>query len=164
MFKSFTGFDLVQAYHKVRYEKRFHPNRVFVKTAEIIGVLLVTLLLWNLPTTAFGIDGLTVVQQRVIAIFAFATLMWVLEPVPAWATSIAIMGMLLFFASDSGVKWICDPAQVGTLLSYKGIMACFADPVIMLFIGGFVLAIAATKTGLDVHLAKILLKPFGRKS
>jgi sodium-dependent dicarboxylate transporter 2/3/5 len=43
-------------------------------------------------------------------------------------------------------------------------MACFADPVIMLFIGGFILAIAATKTGLDAQLAKVLLKPFGRKS
>ena len=61
MFKSFTGFHLVEAYHKVRYENRFHPNKVFVKTAEIIVVLLVTLLLWNLPTTAFGIEGLTVV-------------------------------------------------------------------------------------------------------
>ena len=43
-------------------------------------------------------------------------------------------------------------------------MATFADPVIMLFIGGFILAIAATKTGLDAQLAKALLKPFGRKS
>ena len=34
----------------------------------------------------------------------------------------------------------------------------------MLFIGGFILAIAATKTGLDVQLAKVLLKPFGTKS
>ena len=43
-------------------------------------------------------------------------------------------------------------------------MATFADPVIMLFIGGFVLAIAASKTGLDAVLAKVLLKPFGTKS
>ena len=43
-------------------------------------------------------------------------------------------------------------------------MATFADPVIMLFIGGFVLAIAATKTGLDAQLAKVLLKPFGTRS
>ena len=164
MFKSFTGFDLVQAYHKVRYEKRFHPNRVFVKTAEIIGVLLVTLLLWNLPTTAFGIDGLTVVQQRVIAIFAFATLMWLTEVVPSWATSVAIIVSLLLFTSDSGIKWMCDPEEVGQLLSHVGIMATFADPIIMLFIGGFILAIAATKTGLDAQLAKALLKPFGRKS
>lgn len=164
MFKSFTGFDLVQAYHKVRYEKRFHPNRVFVKTAEIIGVLLVTLLLWNLPTTAFGIDGLTVVQQRVIAIFAFATLMWLTEVVPSWATSVAIIVSMLLFTSDSGIKWLCNPDEVGTLLSHKSIMATFADPIIMLFIGGFILAIAATKTGLDAQLAKFLLKFFGSKS
>jgi sodium-dependent dicarboxylate transporter 2/3/5 len=59
---------------------------------------------------------------------------------------------------------MCNPEEVGDLLSYKGVMACFADPVIMLFIGGFILAIAATKTGLDAQLAKALLKPFGRKS
>ncbi|MCR5132089.1 MAG: SLC13 family permease [Prevotella sp.] len=164
MFKSFRGFDLVEAYHKVRHEKRFHPNRVFKKTAQALFVLFVTLLLWNLPTSAFGIEGLTVVQQRIIAIFAFATLMWILEVVPSWATSVAIMGLMLIFTSDSGIKWMCDPEEVGELLSYKGIMACFADPVIMLFIGGFILAIAATKTGLDAQLAKALLKPFGSKS
>ena len=164
MFKSFTGFHLVEAYHKVRHEKRFHPNKVFVKTTQALVVLFVTLLLWNLPTTAFGIEDLTVVQQRIIAIFAFATLMWVMEVVPSWATSVAIIGMMLLFTSDSGIKWMCNPEKVGELLSYKGIMACFADPVIMLFIGGFILAIAATKTGLDAQLAKVLLKPFGRKS
>ena len=164
MFKSFTGFHLVEAYHKMRHEKRFHPNKVFVKTTQALVVLFVTLLLWNLPTTAFGIEDLTVVQQRIIAIFAFATLMWVMEVVPSWATSVAIIGMMLLFTSDSGIKWMCNPEKVGELLSYKGIMACFADPVIMLFIGGFILAIAATKTGLDAQLAKVLLKPFGRKS
>ena len=164
MFKSFTGFHLVEAYHKVRHEKRFHPNKVFVKTTQALVVLFVTLLLWNLPTSAFGIEDLTVVQQRIIAIFAFATLMWVMEVVPSWATSVAIIGMMLLFTSDSGIKWMCNPEKVGELLSYKGIMACFADPVIMLFIGGFILAIAATKTGLDAQLAKALLKPFGRKS
>ena len=144
MFKSFTGFHLVEAYHKVRYEKRFHPNKVFNKTTQVLIVLFVTLLLWNLPTTAFGIEDLTVVQQRIIAIFAFATLMWLMEVVPSWATSVAIIGMMLLFTSDSGIKWMCNPEKVGELLSYKGIMACFADPVIMLFIGGFILAIAAT--------------------
>ena len=54
--------------------------------------------------------------------------------------------------------------NLGEPLPYKNIMATFADPVIMLFIGGFVLAIAAAKTGLDAQLAKVLLKPFGRKS
>ena len=50
------------------------------------------------------------------------------------------------------------------LLKSKEIMAAFADPVIMLFLGGFILAIAATKSGLDVLLAKNLIRPFGNKS
>ena len=134
---------------------------------KIIGlffVVAVFLLLWFLPTETFGIDGLTQVQQRIIAIFVYATLMWVLELVPAWATSVSIMVLLLLLASDSGIKWICNPDEVGQLLSYKQVMASFADPVVMLFIGGFVLAIATTKTGLDVHLARVLLTPFGKKS
>ena len=164
MFKNFTGFNLVDSLHKMTVEFRQQTKWLRTKTFEAMVVIAVTLILWFLPTASFGIDGLTVVQQRIIAVFAFATLMWVFEIVPSWATSIAIMGLLLLFTSDSGVKWLCNPEEVGKLLSYKGIMACFADPVIMLFIGGFVLAIAAIKTGLDVHLAKILLKPFGTKS
>ena len=43
-------------------------------------------------------------------------------------------------------------------------MACFADPTIILFLGGFILAIAATKSGLDVWMAKTLIRPFGHRS
>ena len=164
MFKLYPGYHLVQAYHKLRHERRFHPDKIFTRSAEIVLVVLATLLVWNVPTTAFGIDGLTVVQQRIIAIFVFATLMWVLHLISSWATSVAIMGLMLLFTSTSGVSFMCNPEEVGELLPYKGIMACFADPVVMLFIGGFILAIAATKTGLDAQLAKVLLKPFGTKS
>lgn len=164
MFKSFLGFNLVKEYHITRADNRFHPskrNQIIIKSAI---VLLATLLLWNLPSSAFGIEGLTIVQQRIIAIFAFATLMWILEIVPSWATSVSIIVMMLLFTSNSGINFMVDEEKVGKLLSYKDIMACFADPVIMLFIGGFILAIAATKTGLDAQLARILLKPFGTKS
>ena len=164
MFKNFNGFHLVESLHQAHFEEFFHPNKVLVKTYEAIFIIAVTLLLWNLPSTAFGIEGLNIVQQRIIAIFAFATLMWIFEIVPAWATSVAIIGMLLLFTSDSGIIWMCNEERVGELLSYKSVMATFADPVIMLFIGGFILAIAATKTGLDAQLAKALLKPFGKKS
>ncbi len=164
MFHIYRGYELVESYHNMRMGRRFHPSGRFKKSVQAFFVLLVTLLLWNLPTEWYGISGLTVVQQRIIAIFAFATLMWVLEVVSSWATSVAIIGMLLLFCSDSGIKWMCDADQVGTLLSYKSVMATFADPVIMLFIGGFILAIAATKTGLDAQLAKVLLKPFGTRS
>ena len=164
MFNNYNGFHLVEAYHTMRHLRKYHPSNAVVRALKIALVAIVTLLLWNMPAEWFGIDNLTVIQQRVIAIFAFATLMWILEIVSSWATSIAIIVLMLLFCSDSGLKPMVDPEVVGTLLSHKGVMASFADPVIMLFIGGFVLAIAATKTGLDAQLARVLLRPFGTRS
>ena len=162
MFHIYEGFHLVETYHKMRHQRKYNPDAK--RAVKIAIVALVTLLLWNIPTEWYGIQNLTVIQQRVIAIFAFATLMWILEIVSSWATSIAIIVLMLLFCSDSGIAPMVNPDVVGSVLSHKGIMASFADPVIMLFIGGFVLAIAATKTGLDAQLAKVLLKPFGTKS
>ena len=164
MFKSFHGFHLVEAYHQAHHDHKYHPNTVEKKFAKALIVTIVTLFLWNVPASFYGIDGLTVIQQRIIAIFAFATLMWVMEVVSSWATSLGIIVLMLLCTSDSGIKFMMTGDNVGTPLSHRSIMASFADPVIMLFIGGFVLAIAAAKTGLDAYLAKALLKPFGRKS
>ena len=164
MFKSFHGFHLVEAYHQAHHDHKYHPNTVEKKFAKALIVTIVTLFLWNVPASFYGIDGLTVIQQRIIAIFAFATLMWVMEVVSSWATSLGIIVLMLLCTSDSGIKFMMTGDNVGTPLSHKSVMASFADPVIMLFIGGFVLAIAAAKTGLDAYLAKALLKPFGRKS
>ena len=164
MFKNFIGFHLVEEMHKLRHNKIFDPLKMKKKTLALLFVAAVFIVLWCLPSEVFGMEGLTQVQQRIIAIFVYATLMWVMEIVPAWTTSVSIMVLLLLFTSDSGVKWLCNPESVGQLLSYKQVMASFADPVVMLFIGGFVLAIATTKTGLDVHLARVLLTPFGKKS
>lgn len=126
---------------------------------------LVTLIIWNLPSACFGIAGLTVVQQRVIAIFVMAVMLWITEAIPAWATSIAIIFVLLFCMSNSSFNFLQgNEGQYGQLLDSVGIMACFADPTIILFLGGFILAIAATKSGLDVWMAKTLIKPFGKKS
>lgn len=164
MYKNYPGFHLVEAIYKLGQEKKFHISRRLKRIIEAAIIIAVTLFLWNAPASMYGIEGLTIIQQRIIAIFAFATLMWIFELVPAWSTSVAIMGLLLLFTSDSGVKFMVDEETVGQVLSYKSIMGAFADPVVMLFIGGFVLAIAATKTGLDSQMAKVLLKPFGKKS
>ena len=164
MFNNYKGFHLVQSYHDVRFMRKYHPSNAFTRVVKIAIVAFVTLFLWNMPADWFGIQNLTVIQQRIIAIFAFATLMWVLEIVSSWATSVGIIVLMLLFCTDSGIAPMVNEEEVGKLLSYKGVMATFADPVIMLFIGGFVLAIAATKTGLDAQLAKVLLRPFGKRS
>ncbi|MBO4787002.1 MAG: SLC13/DASS family transporter [Prevotella sp.] len=163
MFKIFTGFHLVEHYHKMKKEKRSSESHVLRKLIFALITIAVTLIVWNLPADSFGIQNLTVVQQRIIAIFVFATLMWIFEVVPSWATSIAVIVLMLLTTSNSAFNFFMS-GDVGEPLQYKSIMASFADPIIMLFIGGFVLAIAATKTGLDAQLAKVLLKPFGSKS
>ena len=162
MFHIYEGFHLVETYHKMRHQRKYNPDTK--RAVKIAIVALVTLLLWNMPNGWYGIQNLTIIQQRIIAIFAFATLMWILEIVSSWATSVAIIVLMLLFCSDSGIAPMVNEEVVGKLLSHKGVMASFADPVIMLFIGGFVLAIAATKTGLDAQLAKVLLIPFGTRS
>ena len=125
-------------------------------------VLIVTILLWALPTSVFGIEGLTPVQQRMIAIFVFAALMWMFEIIPNWTTSLLVIVVMLLSVSNKGLKLFCH-TDAGTLVDYKSIMASFADPVVMLFLGGFVLAIIASKYGMDAVIAKGLLGIFGKK-
>ncbi len=135
------------------------------KALMFLITALFTVVVWNLPVDCFGIEGLTIVQQRVIAIFVMAVMLWLTEAIPAWATSVVIIFVLLFFVSDSAFNVMQgSEGEYGKLLDYQGVMACFADPTIILFLGGFVLAIAATKSGLDVLMAKKLIAPFGKKS
>jgi len=126
-------------------------------------VLLVTVLLWIAPTSCFGIDGLTATQQRTIAIFAFAALMWIFEIVPNWVTSLIVIVGSLLTISNKSLAFMMQTGDDSVFVPFKTIMASFADPVVMLFMGGFVLAIVASKYGMDVTMARILLKPFGKK-
>ena len=163
MFKNFRGYHLVELYHN---RKKHAPQKsTHTKAFKILAVLLVSLVLWCMPSTAFGIPDLTLTEQRTIAIFVFASLMWLTEGIPSWSTSVLVIVALLFTCSDSSFYMFTqhDPETLGSLIKYQKIMACFADPIIMLFIGGFVLAIAASKTGLDLFLARVMLKPFGKK-
>ncbi len=173
MFTSFKGFDLIDKYQKAKKAKAKSQKNSNKKLYKILFVVAVSLVLWFLPSDSFGIENLTAIEQRVIAIFAFAVLMWILEAIPSWATSVLIIVLLLLTCSDGGLSFFTENANtitiedgekdkvIGKILDYKSIMACFADPIIMLFIGGFVLAIAATKSGLDSVLPKALLKRFG---
>ena len=138
-------------------------KKINVKMCVLLPIVLaVTIFLWAVPVSFYGIEALTVVQQRVIALFVFAALMWMFEIIPNWTTSLLLIVLTLLTISDKGIGLFCDP-KFGTLVSYKSLMASFADPVVMLFMGGFVLAIMAEKYGLDVTLARVLLKPFGTK-
>ena len=168
-----------------------HPMN-YRRCISFLIVCVFTFFLALVPTSFYGVNpetGLplfTLTQQRVIAIFVFTAMMWILEVIPTWTTSVVAIVAILLTTSNKGLgflisKQLADPniaaklpqnvdvaeavAKVPTTLgltNYKDIMAAFADPVIMLFLGGFVLAFAATKVGLDVQLARVMLKPFGK--
>ena len=128
-------------------------------------VLIVTVFLWCAPSSFFGGLGaaLTVTQQRTIAIFAFAALMWIFEIVPNWVTSLMVIVISLLTISNKSISFCMNTGDDSIFVPMKELMRSFSDPVVMLFLGGFVLAIVAAKYGIDVTMARILLKPFGKK-
>jgi len=58
-----------------------------------------------MPIDSIPIDDLTLIQHRLLAIFLLAALLWVLEPVPVFATSILIIALELVMISDKGVHF-----------------------------------------------------------
>ncbi len=109
--------------------------RPYLKFIIPIAIPLLVLLM---PLSAFPFDGLTIIQQRVIAIFLLAALLWVFEPIPIYATSVVIIVLELMMLSDKGLVLFRlneSSPEFGGLLHYSDIMATFASPIIMLFLG-----------------------------
>lgn len=126
----------------------------------------IPILVLMLPIDQIPIDNLTLIQHRLLAIFLLAALLWVLEPVPVFATSILIIALELIMISDKGLHLFRTPPEghdLGVLMNYKDIFSAFSSPIIILFMGGFALAIAASKYELDNNLARVLLRPFGNQ-
>ncbi len=121
---------------------------------------------YALPRNWIPIPDLTIVEHRLMAIFFTAALFWLLEPIPIFATSVLVIFLELIMVSDKSFI-LFQPsgssADFGQVIPYPDIMAAFASPVIMLFLGGFFLAIAATKYQMDLNLTKWVLKPFGNR-
>lgn len=127
--------------------------------------IVVPLVILLLPSRCIPIEGLTGVEHRMSAIFLMACLCWVLEPIPVFATSVLIVLFELVLISDNGFVLFMpaaeDAASFGVMLKYQEVLGVFASPIIMLFLGGFFLAMAGTKYHLDINLARVLTKPFG---
>lgn len=76
-------------------------NKFNVKLFVLLPlVLAITIFLWAVPTSFYGIEFLTATQQRVIALFVFAALMWMFEIIPNWTTSLLIIVFSLLIVSD----------------------------------------------------------------
>ncbi|PID28855.1 MAG: dihydroorotate dehydrogenase [Candidatus Cloacimonadota bacterium] len=124
------------------------------KIGIILGVVLFLVALF-LPESIVADPA----QKKVIAIFLLATVLWITEPIPIYTTSVLVIFLELMMLSDKGLSFFKE----GTIIKYGDIFNNFSHPLIFLFIGGFFLASATSKYKLDMNLARVILKPFGKK-
>jgi solute carrier family 13 (sodium-dependent dicarboxylate transporter), member 2/3/5 len=101
------------------------------------------------------VPGLAPEGERMLAIFLLAIVLWVTEAVPLVATAVLVILLQVLLLSDQAVVGVGDGA-----LPAADYFATLADPVIMLFLGGFLIAQGAAKFDLDRNLAAVLLRPF----
>jgi sodium-dependent dicarboxylate transporter 2/3/5 len=93
-------------------------------------------------------------------IFVLAALLWVTEALPLFATSLLVVGLQMVLLANPG-DWPGFGFQSGASPSYRDILSTAADPVLVLFFGGFVLARAALKEGVDRAISTLLLRRCG---
>lgn len=105
------------------------------------------------------IPGLSLAGHLTMSIFIMAAVFWMFETIPIYSTSILVIFLEVILLSAEGLISHSDASY--SPVAYTQFVATLADPIIILFLGGFVLADAAVKYNFDRNISRILLKPFG---
>jgi len=122
-------------------EERFEARK------RQIGLILGPLLF--LAVLVWPIEGVSREAHLLAAVFAWAVTYWVTEPLPVAVTAIL----------SSVLSIILGVAPV------RSVLAPYADPIIFLFIGSFIIAEAMKSSGLDRRFAFALLRrPWATKT
>ncbi|OEK03889.1 hypothetical protein BFP97_15215 [Roseivirga sp. 4D4] len=95
-------------------------------------------------------------------VFVLSALLWVTEALPLFATALLAIGLQIILLANPG-EWLGVGFESGNNPDFREILSPFADPILILFLGGFILARAAVKEGVDRALASSILKVFGNK-
>jgi sodium-dependent dicarboxylate transporter 2/3/5 len=92
--------------------------------------------------------------RRMLVIFLLCAGFWLTELVEPYATALLGTGLMILLLS------LFPAGPTVAPINYETFLRPVASPVIVLFFGGFVLALAAKQHGLDKVLADRLLRPF----
>ena len=103
------------------------------------------------------IPGLGDPGSRMLAIFLLAIIFWITEAIPLVATAVLVIFLEVLMISSGAV--IAAGGDIDPLPA-ADYFAALANPVIILFLGGFMIAEGAEKYRLDRNIAAVLLKPF----
>lgn len=132
---------------------RFSLRAGFCFTAPLLLALLASgwlLMSGSVPREAAFMTG----------IFVLAAGWWMTEALPLFATSLLVIGLQVVLLANPG-GWAGLGFASGNSPSYRDLLGTAADPVLLLFFGGFVMAQAAVKEGVDRAMSGLLLRPFG---
>ncbi len=112
------------------------------------------------------LPGLSAAGHRLLSVFLLAVVLWVSEAIPLFATSALVILLLVLTLSDAAapLAWgLPDGFSTAEAPDFAVYFYCLADKVLILFLGGFFLAMGAAKFGLDRNLASLMLRPFGER-
>lgn len=113
------------------------------KKLELLLAIIVTIIIMIIP-----LEGLSQGGHMALALLAFAVIMWVTE-----ALHLAVTSIIILFLQP-----ILD------IVSFENVAVGFANPIIFLMIGGFIIAEGIKKSGLVERLTYVMLNKFGTTS
>mmetsp|Transcript_56532 Transcript_56532/g.157556 ORF Transcript_56532/g.157556 Transcript_56532/m.157556 type:complete len:532 (-) Transcript_56532:140-1735(-) len=115
----------------------------FVKVAFCVVALVAFLTIYWVPV------ALDDAEQKCLAVLAFVCILWASEAIPLWVTSLCIPMLIVtcnIILTPKGDKLSAPDSAVREL-------AKIADPNVILLMGGFTIAAALHKFGIDVRIA-----------
>lgn len=108
-------------------------------------------------------QGLSLAGHVAMSIFLLAAIFWMFETIPIYSTSLLVIFSQVLLLSTEGIIDYSGVAGYDPQ-SYTQFIGTLANPIIILFLGGFVLADASVKYDFDKNLTRILLSPFGNRT
>ncbi len=140
--------------------KQKHQPASQLTTVQKVG-LVAGLIAFFIPFIV-PIPGLDEPSKRMLAIFLLAIAFWVTEAVPLTATAVLVILLEVLLVADGALfdPTGGNPELMEMALPASTYFASLANPVIILFLGGFMIADGAEKYGLDKNITAVMLKPF----
>lgn len=126
--------------------------------SKIIYFLITIILAFALTYTLYE-PQMNQAQLYVLFLLFLAVGLWVTEAIPPFAVGLLVFGFLIF-AMNSYYSEV-DPENVQSY--YSEYVNSWSSSVIWLMLGGFFMAEAMRKTGLDKEVFKMSIARFGRK-
>lgn len=128
-------------------------ERLGMSTKQLVGLVLAVVVF--LVPFLVDVPDLDAMGERMLSIFLLAIVLWVTEAIPLVATAVLVIGLEVLLVSDQALLPVPEDAT-----KYSSYLGALANPVIILFLGGFLIADGAAKYHLDKNLAAVLIKPF----